>query len=340
MIHTHYLQAALAEAQKGRGFCSPNPAVGAVLVKGNEIIGRGHHQGPGTAHAEVCALSGVDDASGCTLYVTLEPCCHQGRTPACAGLILAKKVSHVIFAYRDPRLHIDDTGMAVLCRAGVLCEHISVQAIDAFYQSYAYSVKHKKPFVTAKLALSFDGKIAGEGGAPVAITGTELAKHTHACRYQSDGILTTAKTIIADDPRLNARVELGTFKKPLFVIDRKLSMPPSARVFETAKSITIFHDGTASINSMKERGAHCVPIVETEEVIKYLGGLGLQDVWVESGATYFKTLLNGGFVNRALIYRSPRSLGDHAVAANISVPSFAPSRVRKMGDDMMMEWAL
>src|SRR5262249_16751153 len=152
---------ALEQAQKHRGFCAPNPAVGAVMVKGGEVIGCGHHEGPGSPHAEVIALNSVTDlalAKNSTLYVTLEPCCHWGRTPPCTDLLIKTGIKKVIYGFADPNPQVNGEGDKILRQAGIESTHHSLPEIDEFYTSYTHWWRTKLPYVTAKLAQSADEK--------------------------------------------------------------------------------------------------------------------------------------------------------------------------------------
>jgi len=200
-----YLEQALQMAQLRRGFCAPNPSVGAVIVSGETIISRGHHVAAGHPHAEVDALKKLPTVpKDARMFVTLEPCCHYGKTPPCTNAIIEAGIKEVIYAFRDPNPIVAGKGELVLQEAGIDCRQVSHPEIDRFYQSYAYWQANKKPWVTAKLAMTLNGKIAKEKGEPIAITSPALQEVTHQLRKQADGILTTVKTILADDPQLNA----------------------------------------------------------------------------------------------------------------------------------------
>src|SRR3990167_7826390 len=205
--HDYYLNEALVLAKKRRGFCAPNPSVGAVIVKNRKMIGSANHWAAGYFHAERQALMEIGKkAKGASLYVTLEPCCHWGKTPPCTDIIIHSGIKKVFYAARDPNPIISGKGIQILKSAGILCEQIKLPAIDLFYQSYYYWTQHHLPWVTAKLAMSLDGKIAGPQGEPVSLTGAQLNTFTHQSRRESDAILTTVNTIIHDDPQMNVRL--------------------------------------------------------------------------------------------------------------------------------------
>src|SRR3989344_2995168 len=167
-MYQDYLKRALKLAEKRRGFCSPNPAVGAVVVKDGKIIGEGWHEKAGAPHAEVMALASAgSSAAGGILYVTLEPCSHTGRTPPCTDLIIKTGIKAVYYGFKDSNLTVSGQGEFYLKSAGIACEQIELPEINAFYRSYAHWLKTKKPWVTAKIALSLDEKIASVDGKPL-----------------------------------------------------------------------------------------------------------------------------------------------------------------------------
>ncbi len=296
-----YLRLALNLAQKWKGFCAPNPAVGAVIVKNGEVIAEGEHLGAGHAHAEVVALNHVEnDMSGATLYVTLEPCCHWGRTPPCTERIMQSGIRRVVYGFRDPNPKVNGVGQQTLQELGIECQHVQVPEIDEFYESYAWWWKNKKPWVTAKLAISLDGKIAGKNGEPISITGQELKQFTHEWRKRSDAILTTARTIINDDPSLNARLYGEVIPKAVYIIDRNLEIPVSAKIFQTAKEVRIFQNESLS------------------EMLEKIAEDGVHDLWVEAGGQLFTSLLTEKLVQRAFVYVAPKVIGKGGVEGFIS----------------------
>ncbi len=317
-----YLIRALELARARRGFCAPNPAVGALVVKEGKILAEGAHQGAGNPHAEVEALKAYADQSteGATLYVSLEPCNHQGRTPPCTELILERKIARVCYAYADPNPEVAGKGAEYLRAHGVEVLHLPVPEIDEFYQSYAHWLHTRRPYVSAKLALSLDGKIAGPEGRPVSITGLELNQLTHRRRLQSDAILTTVRTIINDNPRLNIRIDNQIIAKPLYILDRNADLPLNAEVFQTVSKITIFHRSNVDplrLKFLQDRGVHCVCLNELDWplILDSIGRDGIHDLWVEAGGHCFESLWESKLMNRALFYLSPKTLGNEAYPA-------------------------
>ena len=320
-MHVTFLLEALKEAKRGRGYCSPNPAVGAVAVKDNQIIASAWHQGAGSPHAEQRLLSQMPShLSDVTLYVTLEPCNHWGKTPPCVDAIVNYGINRVVYAYKDtnPVVRANDTP-AYLSRHDIEVIHHPVDEINTFYNSYRHWTLTGAPWVTAKLAQSLDGKIAGKGGKRLQITNQTCAQFTHEQRHTCDVILTTASTILHDDPMLNVRLKGAEQSKPVAIIDRQLLVHPSAKVFQYAGPCHIFYDATISLPQPIENCTYH-PIncdderLNLQSVIKKLGELGYHDVWVEAGPALFNALHQEHFVNQTFIYIAPILLGPEATS--------------------------
>lgn len=328
--HYKYLQQALELAEIRRGFCAPNPAVGAVVVKDNKILATGMHWACGHAHAEVDALNKIgEEARGATLYVTLEPCCHWGRTPPCSQLLIDRGIKTVFYGLQDPNPKVAGQSQQQLQAANIECIHLPTAAIDRFYQSYIYWTQTQRPWVTAKLAMSLDGKIADPNYQPIAITGPQLQTLTHQQRKRADAILTTAKTILHDDPQLNVRLTeaAGTnaISKAIYVLDSQLTTPLSARIFHTASKIVLFHSPDVSSAKIAEFSQQsqttCVAITLEEtklnllEVLAYIGKDGIHNLWLEAGGRCFQTFIENKLAHHALLYVASKCLGANAISA-------------------------
>ncbi len=327
-----FLSQALDLAKIRRGFCAPNPSVGAVIVQEGEIVATGYHMAAGQPHAEIDALQKLKQSlPESTVYSSLEPCCHWGKTPPCTDALIKAGVKRVVYGFQDPNPKVAGKGEAALVAAGIQCQHLPLPAIDDFYASYRHWQQTHKPFITAKIAMTLDGKIATKDSQPIQITGKELKEFTHRERKNSDAILTTIKTILYDDPELNARIQEDTIAKPLYILDSDLNFPPQAKVFKTATSLTIFHAKSASINRQQELsalGIRCVPLDESHpltseqvekgkptylnlnQAIEAIGKDGVHDLWVEAGGICFSALVKQNLVQRALIYIAPWTLGE------------------------------
>jgi diaminohydroxyphosphoribosylaminopyrimidine deaminase/5-amino-6-(5-phosphoribosylamino)uracil reductase len=347
-----YLKQALDLARQRRGFCAPNPAVGAVVVKNAQVISTGTHWAAGFPHAEVEALQSLtpEQSRDAEIYVTLEPCSHHGRTPPCTQLLIEKGIKAVYYAYQDPNPLVSGRrGAQQLLAAGIPCQHTPLSEITHFYQSYLHWTQHKRPWVTAKLAISLNGKIADAQGQPLAITGKILNEYTHQQRKQADAILTTCKTIRCDDPKLNARIDGQAYRKSIYVLDSGLNFPPHAQLLTTAANITLFYTDNAPLNrrlALESKGIRCMPIKQEHdniclnEVLMAIGKDGVHDLWVEAGGECFQAFIAQRLVQRALVYVAPKWLSSDAQSAfhtPLDLSQLGHIQWQSMGNDMMCE---
>jgi len=314
--------AALEQAWHGRGICAPNPSVGAVAVHNGKIIARAWHQGAGSAHAEQLVIeqipTGMQDVH---LYVTLEPCNHWGRTPPCVAAIIQYGISQVVYGYQDPNPVVAAHNTPEILREkGITTLHYPMQEIDAFYQSYHYWTLTKKPWITAKLAQTLDGKIAGINGQRCYLSNAECAEFTHHQRLHTDVILTTAKTIALDDPLLNVRLKEVQQAKVVAIVDSRLSTKREAKIISSAKHCHIYHDARYAVdNPYANCSYHAIPseegLLDLPALINHLGSLGYHDVWVEAGGHLFSALHHQNLVQRTYLYLVPTLLGSKATPA-------------------------
>lgn len=321
-MHKQWLLAALNQALLGRGTCAPNPSVGAVAVHKGSIIAHAWHHGAGTPHAEQLVLAQLAlQTREITLYVTLEPCNHWGRTPPCVEAIIRQGIQRVVYAYRDPNPIVSSNKTPNLLREhGIDVVYYPLPEIDQFYMSYTHWTLTQTPWVTVKIAQTFDGKIAGADGKRALLSNAACAKFTHEQRLHSDVILTTARTIAQDDPLLNARVAGIEQAKPLAIIDARLTLNQASKVFTTAKHCHIYHDRAVL---PRDNTPHCtfygIPAtqgrLDLHAMIGHLGRLGYHDVWVEAGGGLLSALHQAGFVNRTYVYLVPKLLGNTGVDA-------------------------
>lgn len=318
-MHSTFLLAALEQAWLGRGYSAPNPAVGAVAVQDGSIIARAFHRGSGTPHAEQLLLAQLPaNKLGITLYVTLEPCNHWGKTPPCVDAIVEHGIQKVVYAYRDPNpLVAMKDSFELLQRNGIEVVHYPMPEIDLFYQSYHHWMRTKTPWVTVKIAQTLDGKIAGENGTRRAISNELCSEFTHHQRRHTDVILTTARTIINDDPLLNARGPVDTVAKVVAILDRQLRVTSSAQVLNAARHCHIYHDADIPVtHPLPNCTYHAIPVAANQldltKVLHHLGSLGFHDVWVEAGGQLFHTLHRFKHVHRTHVYLALTFLGEDA----------------------------
>lgn len=235
MTDRDYMLRAIELAKKGLGFTNPNPMVGAVIVKDGRIIGEGYHKRCGELHAERNAIAALtESAEGATIYVTLEPCCHYGKTPPCTEAIIENKIAKVVIGSRDPNPLVAGKGAKILREHGIeVVEDFLKEECDEFNSVFFHYITTKRPYVTVKYAMTADGKIATKTGASKWITGEEARNEVQQMRHKSMAIMAGIGTVLADDPMLNVRVE--GLKSPIRVIcDSKLRIPLDSQIVKTA----------------------------------------------------------------------------------------------------------
>ena len=320
-LHEFFLGEALTEARKRRGFCAPHPAVGAVVVHQGKIVGQAHHEGPGYAHAEARVLQSIapniDDLS---LYVTLEPCNHWGKTPPCVKAILDYGVKVVVYAYHDPNIHVPENNTRqILEKHGVKVIYYPTPEIDAFYASYHYWVERQMPVVTAKWAQSFNAKV-GYANQKTKLTNASADNFTHQQRLYADVILTSAQTILCDNPKLNVRLESNPIAKDLAVIDTRLRLTGEEQCFDTASQVLVFHDASL-IPSWTKQHVSFYGIasdglgVDLTRVCQQLACLGKHDVWLEVGPTLMSAMHQLHLVKTTHVFLTPHVLASDAIDA-------------------------
>lgn len=256
------MRRALELAERGIATTHPNPRVGCVIAKDDRTIGEGWHEWAGEPHAEVMALRAAgNEATGATAYVTLEPCCHQGRTPPCVEALIAARVKRVVFAIRDPDPRVDGRGAERLRAAGIEVASGLMQTEAAELNAgFIKRVAQGRPWVRVKLAMSLDGRTALANGASQWITGEAAREDVQRWRARSSAVLTGIGTVLADDPRLDVRLRMPRPRPPLrVVLDGLLRTPPGARLFESLGEVWIFADSSADPrrrSALEARGAH------------------------------------------------------------------------------------
>lgn len=314
-----FMSHAISLAEKGRGTTSPNPMVGAVVVKGGKIIGSGFHQYHGGDHAEVAALRETgDNARDATLYVTLEPCCHYGKTPPCTEAIIKSGISRVVIAMSDPNPLVCGGGISILEKAGIRTKTgVLEKTAQKLNESYVKYIVKKIPFLTLKLAVTLDGKIADCSGKSKWITGPETRKWVHQLRAWSDAVMVGAGTVLADDPELNVRDAEGS--NPIrVIIDESLDTPPDARVC-SGDSCIVATSPDSDVEKqavLTDRGVTVLKIgnavngISLRDVMKYLGEQGIISVLCEGGGMIAGSLLTEKLVDKVIYTIAPKLLGD------------------------------
>lgn len=356
---------ALRLAAKGRGTTSPNPMVGALVVKQGRIVGQGFHLRPGRPHAEILALRQAGTrARGATLYVTLEPCCHlKKRTPPCAPVVVQSGVSRVVIAMSDPNPLVKGRGTAALRRAGLsVTIGVARQEAEGLNKAYCYWSKTQRPYVTLKAGMTLDGQIATASGESQWITSPQSRSEVHRLRTQVDAVLVGVGTVLSDNPSLTARTGAQLMKlaprQPLrIIVDSRLRVPLRAQVMARQDETRTLVATTRSapgvrLRAIQKKGIETVVLpavggrVSLRALLKELGRRGIISLLVEGGSEMNAAMLKARLVNHVRLYVAPTLLGGRNAKGVIGGRS--PSRLvqglklrnvhtRSVGGDVVVE---
>ena len=347
-----YMCQALALAEKGLGEVEPNPMVGAVLIKNNEIIGTGYHEKFGGSHAEINALKNCDQSpAGAVMYVTLEPCCHFGKTPPCTEAIIKAKLARVVVAMTDPTEKVSGKGLEQLRQSGItvevgLCQK-QARKLNAPFIKFAET---KKPWVIVKWAQSRDGFLARANGSQW-ISGEQSRADAHKLRKRVQAILVGINTILADNPLLTVRPGRGS--QPLrIVLDSKLRIPLDCRLFATIKETPVLvctaeegYKNSEKVVEIKAAGGDVFDSCDLEKVLEHLGSLGIEQLLVEGGAKVIDSFLRKNLTDEAVIYIAPTALGNNGKTAVSEAmdkcrADLAEANIKTLGPDKCISAAL
>lgn len=357
MTDQQWMRQVLRLAEKGRGRTAPNPMVGAILVKGGQVVGRGYHVRAGEPHAEIVALQQAGEkARGSTLYINLEPCTHFGRTPPCAPRVVEARVRRVVIGMMDPNPRVKGRGIQSLSQAGIdvqvgILEKECQRTNEAFCK---YIIK-KEPFVILKVASTLDGKTATQKGDSKWITGEVSRRFVHRLRDQSDGVLVGIGTILRDDPLLTARIK-GGHDPYRVVLDSRLRIPERARVLEGSPSKAIIATTEEGSNEKMERlerkGVQILVLnskegrIDLKTCLQSLGAIGIMTLLVEGGSEINGSFLDEGAIDKFYFFFSSKWIGDekapgifggHGVQDLSKTIKLNQLRFRRMGEDFLLE---
>ncbi len=358
MTDQDYMRRAIQLAERGAGWTSPNPMVGAVVVKDGRIIGEGAHLRCGQLHAERNALAAcTEDPAGATIYVTLEPCCHYGRTPPCTEIILEKKLARVVIGSRDPNPKVSGKGAALLREKGVVVEEDFLrEECDALNPVFFHYITTGRPYVAAKYAMTLDGKIATRTGASQWITGEEARRHVHRLRARYSAILAGIGTVLADDPMLNARIE-GAHQPLRVIVDSHLRTPANSQLCRSAREIPVIvvcaEDVPERRTALEALGVRvlCLPgsngEVDLKALLLQLGSEGIDSVFIEGGGTVHEAAFRTGMVNHVYAYIAPKIFGGKDAkspveGSGVALPAegaqLSNRKVSVFGNDVLLEF--
>ncbi len=353
-----HMQAALALARRGLGSVWPNPAVGCVLVKEGRVVGRGWTQPGGRPHGETEALERAGaEAQGATAYVSLEPCCHWGKTPPCSDALIAAGIARVAIPIEDPDPRVAGQGVARLREAGVAVEiGLCAEAAEEVNAGFFLRLRQGRPLVTLKLATTRDGQLATSTGESRWITGELARERAHLLRASHDAVMIGSNTVITDDPLLTCRLPGLDHRSPLrIVLDSRLTVPLTARVVAEARQvptwfITLRHGDAARREALLQCGVELIEVpatpahmVDMHAAFRELGRRGLTRVLVEGGSTLAAVLLRAGLVDRLAWFHAPSLIGGDGIPAVAGfglthvaeAPRFERLSLETVGEDVL-----
>ena len=360
MDDQHFMQMALDLAIKGEGFTSPNPMVGAVVVKESQVVGSGYHRKVGKPHAEVHAIDAAGErAKDATLYVTLEPCNHTGRTPPCTRKIIEAGIKRVVIAMLDPNREVVGGGAEFLNQQGIQVttgiRHKQARKLNEAFVKY---VRTGRPFVIAKCAATLDGRIATRTGDSRWVTGEKARRFVHRLRHAVDGIMVGINTIRADNPSLTSRLPDGRGQDPVRVIlDTHLSISPEAKLLRqssTADTILVVGEALAQDKktALEKEGVRVIQsalqngLIDLRALMDQLGAMEISSLLIEGGSRVLASAFGAGIVNKVFFFFGPKILGgDDGVpicsgpGAKLMSQSIAVGdiNVQRFDDDVMIE---
>jgi len=355
--HEYFMRRAIELAVKAKGKTSPNPMVGAVVVKNGRVIAEGYHEQAGLAHAEIMALDkAAAKAKGATLYVTLEPCAHYGRTPPCTDMILRSGIKEVIIGMQDPNPLNNGKGIEILRQ-----NHIKVEVgfcedqLRRINESFIKYITKRMPFVTVKVAQSLDGKIATRTGDSKWITSDKSRGYAHRIRSQFDAIMVGVNTVRKDDPRLDSWFSK---KHPIkIIVDSQLSISQDANLFSGKSQVIVVTlnvrpgqetenrkllGAKAKILEVKEKDGQ----INLNDMMKKLARMDITSILVEGGGTLVGSLFDGGLVDKVMFFVSPKIVGGKEAVSSVmgrgiermdKAIKLKQTKLRRFGEDMLVE---
>jgi diaminohydroxyphosphoribosylaminopyrimidine deaminase/5-amino-6-(5-phosphoribosylamino)uracil reductase len=356
-IDAIFMRRALRLAERGRGRTTPNPPVGALIVADGEIVGQGWHKGAGRAHAEVEALAEAGArARGATIYLTLEPCTHHGRTPPCAPQVIEAGIARAVVATDDPNPVEHGAGIRALVESGMdVVPGVLEEDARQMIQGFAKWIRTRRPLVTVKIASTIDGRVAAADGSSKWVTGLASRRDAHRMRAWSNAVMVGIGTVLSDDPALTCRLRGYSGPQPLrVVVDSAARVPLSAQVLDAAAPTLIAATRKApedAVEAIRGRGAEVVRIaardgrVDLAGLLDELGRRELTELLVEGGPTVTGELVERRLVDRYVFYLAPKLLGQVGLSAiaGLVAPNIADAReltitsVRRTGADIKIE---
>ena len=352
-----WMKRVLRLAEKGRGKTSPNPMVGAILVKDGRIVAEGYHAKAGEPHAEIIALRKTGkDAKEATLYLNLEPCTHYGKTPPCAPVVIEAGVRRAVIGMEDPNPLVKGRGVEALKRAGLdVYVGILEKECRRLNEAFCKYILNKEPFLILKVVATLDGKIATRKGESQWISGEASRRFVHRLRDQVDGVIVGIGTVLKDDPMLTARVKGG--KDPYrIILDSRLRIPENAKVIEISPSKTIVATTELApgekVERLEKKGVRVLILdskkgrVDLKPCLFKLGEMGMMSLLVEGGSQLNGSFLDEGLIDKIFLFLSPKLIGDpqalgmfdgHEVTSLKEAIPLNELKIRRIGGDLLLE---
>lgn len=347
-----FIKRTIALAARAKGMTSPNPLVGALIVRNGKIISEGNHKKVGTPHAEVIAIDNARErVEGATLYVSLEPCCHKDkRTPPCTEKIISSGIKKVVISMTDPNPKVSGKGIEELKNAGIeVISEVLEEKAKELNESYIKYITTGMPFVILKVAMTLDGKIATPEGESKWITGDRARRMVHRLRGSIDAVMTAIGTVKADDPLLTARVKGGKTPKRI-IIDPNLEIPLNANVLKVPpETIVITKYRSSKSNNLEKSGIKIIYSKEKLEVnwlMKMLGEMEITSIFIEGGSSLNAYALKAGIVDKVMFFIAPKIIGGKESFPAVGGKSFKrlkeayrlkDTKIKRIGEDFLIE---
>lgn len=352
MNDLRFMRRALTLARRAQGLTSPNPCVGAVIMRNERIISEGYHKRAGLPHAEAEAIHAArENLSGAVMYVTLEPCCHtEKRTPPCVNAIISSGIRRVVIASEDPNPNVAGRGISMLRKAGIeVTVGVLQREAEILNEAYAKFITTGRPFVILKTAMTLDGKIATPEGKSKWITSEESRRMVHMLRGRVDAILSAIGTVRADNPRFTARIR-GARDPLRIIIDPDLETPDSFHILEVpSKTMLVTKKTGARVKALGSRGVRIMGYsgrLDLNSLMRSLGEMGICSVLVEGGSSLAAHALNEGIIDKIMYFIAPKIIGGRSAFPAVGGPSsrlienailIRGMKVRRVGSDILVE---
>ena len=365
MLEEKYMRRAIDLARRGSGAVNPNPLVGAVIVRDGRVLGEGWHERYGQLHAERNAIAHAkeagEDLKGSTIYVTLEPCCHYGKTPPCTEAILEEGIGRVVVGSDDPNPLVAGKGFEMLQEKGVeVVPHFLKEECDGLNDVFFHFIRTQRPFIAMKYAMTLDGKIACHTGDSMWVTGEIARNHVHQLRNHYTGIMAGIGTVLADDPMLNCRIQDG--RDPVRIIaDSRLRIPMDSRLVESARDQRLIiacldEADPEKKEALTRAGAEVIPVpkagtgsIDLVALMEELGKRKIDGILLEGGGTLNESFLQAGLVNKVYCYLAPKMFGGadartpvEGAGVDLAAQAwrFRRTGIRELGEDLLLEFEL